>query len=201
MKYTLFTPSLAEWILLAALLLVMAWFIGGFFASRAQAKETLKRLQEWVERYKLLREYYEEALDQRTALKRILNDLNTLNAQITDGSPCPDKIKTLEANLRAATLTIEQQDEVLALKTQEIIAMQEQDTLNDLYYERVDRENKRLMKESADTYKELLELRVQNNEQAARIIQMREHLLERKRVIDTLLDEKQAKDSTVESSL
>lgn len=201
MKYTLFTPSLAEWILLAALLLVMAWFIGGFFASRAQAKETLKRLQEWVERYKLLREYYEEALDQRTALKRILNDLNTLNAQITDGSPCPDKIKTLEANLRAATLTIEQQDEVLALKTQEIIAMQEQDTLNDLYYERVDRENKRLMKESADTYKELLELRVQNNEQAARIIQMREHLLERKRVIDALLDEKQAEDSTVESSL
>lgn len=201
MKYTLFTPSLAEWLLLAALLLVMAWFIGGYFASRAQTKETLKRLQEWVERYKLLREYYEEALDQRTTLKGILNDLNTLNAQITDGSPCPDKIKTLEANLRAATLTIEQQDEVLALKTQEIIAMQEQDTLNDLYYEGVDRENKRLMKESADTYNELLELRAQNDEQAARIIQMREHLLERKRVIDALLDEKQAKDSTVESSL
>ena len=201
MKYTLFTPSLAEWILLAALLFIMSWFIGGFFASRAQTKKTLERLQEWVERYKLLREYYEEALDQRTALKRILNDLNTLNAQITDGSPCPDKIKTLEANLRAATLTIEQQDEVLALKTQEIIAMQEQDTLNDLYYERVDRENKRLMRESADTYNELLELRAQNDEQAARIIQMREHLLERKRVIDALLDEKQAKDSTVESSL
>lgn len=201
MKYTLFTPSLAEWLLLAALLLVMAWFIGGYFASRAQTKEILKRLQEWVERYKLLRKYYEEALDQRTELKRILNDLNTLNAQITDGSPCPDKIKTLEANLRAATLTIEQQDEVLALKTQEIIAMQEQDTLNDLYYEGVDRENKRLMKESADTYNELLELRAQNDEQAARIIQMREHLLERKRVIDALLDEKQAKDSNVESSL
>ena len=201
MKYTLFTPTLPEWILLAALLLVMSWFIGGFFASRAQTKETLERLQEWVERYKLLREYYEEASDQRTELKGILNDLNTLNAQISSGSPCPDKIRTLEANLRAATLTIEQQDEVLVLKTQEIIAMQEQDALNDQYYERVDRENKRLMKESADTYNELLELRAQNDEQAARIIQMREHLLERKRIIDALLDEKQTEDSTVESSL
>ena len=201
MKDILFTPTLAEWFLLAALLLVMSWFIGGFFASRIQAKETLERLQVWVERYKLLREYYEEASDQRTELKGILNDLNTLNAQISSGSPCPDKIRTLEANLRAATLTIEQQDEVLVLKTQEIIAMQEQDALNDQYYERVARENKRLMKENADTYNELLELRVQNNEQAARIIQMSDHLLERKRVIDALLDEKQTEDSTVESSL
>lgn len=201
MKDTLFTPTLAEWLLLAALLLVMSWFIGGFFASRAQTKETLERLHEWIERYKLLREYYEEASDQRTELKGILNNLNTLNAQITGGEPCPDKIKTLEANLRAATLTIEQQEEVLTLKTQEIIAMQEQDALNDQYYERVDRENKRLMKENADTYNELLELRVQNNEQAARIIQMSDHLLERKRIIDALLDEKQAEDSTVESSL
>ena len=201
MKDTLFTPTLAEWILLAALLFIVAWFIGGYFASRAQTKELLRRLQEWVERYKQLREYYEQALDQHKALKEILNDLNTLNAQITDGSPCPDKIKTLEANLRAATLTIEQQDEVLVLKTREIIAMQEQDTLNDQYYERVDRENKRLMKMNTDNYNELLELRVQNNEQAARITQMSEHLLERKRVIDALLDEKQAEDSTVESSL
>ena len=201
MKDTLFTPTLPEWVLLAALLLVMSWFIGGFFASRIQAKETLERLQEWVERYKLLREYYEEASDQRTALKRILNDLNTLNAQVSSNSPCPDKIRTLEANLRAATLMIEQQDEVLVLKTQEIIAMQEQDALNDQYYEGVDRANKRLMKENSDTYKELLELRVQTAEQAALIIQMREHLLERKRVIDALRDEKQAEDSTVESSL
>lgn len=201
MKDTLFTPTLAEWFLLAALLFVMSWFIGGFFASRAQTKETLERLQVWVERYKLLREYYEEASDQRTALKGILNDLNTLNAHITGGEPCPDKIKTLESSLRAATLMIEQQDEVLVLKTQEIIAMQEQDALNDQYYEMVDRENKRLMKENADTYNELLELRVQNNEQATRIIQMSDHLLERKRVIDALLDEKQAEDSTVESSL
>lgn len=201
MKDTLFTPTLAEWILLAALLLIVAWFIGGYFASRAQLKETLERLQEWVERCKLLREYYGYASDQRTTLKVILNDLNTLNAQITGEAPCPDKIKALEANLRAATLMIEQQDEVLVLKTQEIIAMQEQDALNDQYYERVDRENKRLMKKNADTYNELLELRVQNNEQAARIIQLSEHLLERKRVIDASLDEKQAEDSTVESSL
>ena len=201
MKDTLFTPTLAEWILLAALLLIVAWFIGGYFASRAQLKETLERLQEWVERCKLLREYYGYASDQRTTLKVILNDLNTLNAQITGEAPCPDKIKALEANLRAATLTIEQQDEVLVLKTQEIIAMQEQDALNDQYYERVDRENKRLMKANTDAYNELLELRVQNNEQAARIIQMSDHLLERKRVIDALLDEKQAEDSTVESSL
>ena len=201
MKDTLFTPTLPEWVLLAALLLVMSWFIGGFFASRIQAKETLERLQEWVERYKLLREYYEESSNQRTALKEILNDLNTLNAQVSSNSPCPDKIRTLEANLRAATLMIEQQDEVLVLKTQEIIAMQEQDALNDQYYEGVDRANKRLMKENSDTYKELLELRVQTAEQAALIIQMREHLLERKRVIDALRDEKQAEDSTVESSL
>ena len=201
MKDTLFTPTLAEWVLLTALLLIMAWFIGGYFASRAQTKEILERLQEWVERYKLLREYYEEASDQRATLKRILNDLNTLNVQITGGSPCPDKIKTLEASLRAATVMIEQQDEVLVLKTQEIIAMQEQDALNDQYYEDVDRENKRLMRENADTYNELLELRAQNNEQAARIIQMSEHLLERKRVIDAFLDEKQAEDSTVKSSL
>lgn len=201
MKDTLFTPTLAEWILFAALLLIVAWFIGGYFASRAQTKETLERLQEWVERYKLLREYYEEALDQRTTLKGILNDLNTLNALSTDGSPCPDKIKTLEASLRAATVMIEQQEEVLVLKTQEIIDMQEQDALNDQYYEGVANENERLMKENADTYDELLELRTQNNEQAARIDQMSEHLLERKRVIDALLDEKQAEDSTVESSL
>lgn len=201
MKDTLFTPTSAEWALLAALLLIVAWFIGGYFASRAQTKETLERLQEWVERYKLLSEYYEEASDQRTALKGILNDLNTLNAQITGGAPCPDKVKALEANLRAATLMIEQQDEVLILKTREIIAMQEQDALNDQYYERVDRENKRLMKKNSDTYNELLELRVQNNEQAARIIQLSEHLLERKRVIDASLDEKQTEDSTVESSL
>ena len=201
MNYTLFTPTAAEWVLLAILLFAMSWFIGGYFASRAQTKDSLVRLQEWVERYKQLREYYEEALDQHKALKEILNDLNTLNAQISSGSPCPDKIRTLEANLRAATLMIEQQDEVLVLKTQEIIAMQEQDTLNDQYYERVDRENKRLMKMNADNYNELLELRVQNNEQAARITQMSEHLLERKRVIDALLDEKQAEDSTVESSL
>ena len=201
MKDTLFTPTLAEWVLLAALLLIVAWFIGGYFASRAQAKQTLERLQEWVERYKLLREYYEEASDHRTALKGILNDLNTLNAQVSSSSPYPDKIKALEANLRAATLMIEQQDEVLVLKTQEIIAMQEQDALNDQYYAGVDRENKRLMRENADTYNELLELRVQNNEQAARIIQMSKHLLERKRVIDAFLDEKQAEDSTVESSL
>ena len=201
MKDTLFTPTLAEWILLVALLLIVAWFIGGYFASRAQTKVALERRQEWVERYKLLREYYEEASDHRTTLKGILNDLNTLNAQITGGAPRPDKVKALEANLRAATLTIEQQDEVLVLKTQEIIAMQEQDALNDQYYEEVDRENKRLMRENADTYNELLELRAQNNEQAARIIQMSEHLLERKRVIDALLDEKQAEDSTVESSL
>ena len=201
MKDTLFTPTSAEWALLAALLLIVAWFIGGYFASRAQTKQTLERLQEWVERYKLLREYYEEASDQRTELKRILNDLNTLNAQITGGSPCPDKIKALEANLRAATLMIEQQDEVLILKTREIIAMQEQDALNDQYYAGVDRENKRLMKKNSDTYNELLELRVQNNEQAARIIQLSEHLIERKRVIDASLDEKQTEDSTVESSL
>ena len=201
MKDTLFTPTLSEGFLLVALLLVMSWFIGGYFASRAQTKDSLVRLQEWVERYKQLREYYEQALDQHKALKEILNDLNTLNAQISSGSPCPDKIRILEANLRAATLTIEQQDEVLILKTQEIIAMQEQDTLNDQYYERVDRENKRLMKMNTDNYNELLELRVQNNEQAARITQMSEHLLERKRVIDALLDEKQAEDSTVESSL
>ena len=201
MKDTLFTPTLSEGFLLVALLLVMSWFIGGYFASRAQTKDSLVRLQEWIERYKQLREYYGEALDQHKALKEILNDLNTLNAQISSGSPCPDKIRTLEANLRAATLTIEQQDEVLVLKTQEIIAMQEQDTLNDQYYERVDRENKRLMKMNTDNYNELLELRVQNNEQAARITQMSEHLLERKRVIDALLDEKQAEDSTVESSL
>ena len=201
MKNTLFTPTLVEGFLLVALLLVMSWFIGGYFASRAQTKDSLVRLQEWVERYKQLREYYGEALDQHKALKEILNDLNTLNAQISSGSPCPDKIRTLEANLRAATLMIEQQDEVLVLKTQEIIAMQEQDTLNDQYYERVDRENKRLMKMNTDNYNELLELRVQNNEQAARITQMSEHLLERKRVIDALLDEKQAEDSTAESSL
>ena len=201
MKDTLFTPTLAEWVLLAALLLIVAWFIGGYFASRAQTKQTLERLQEWVERYKLLREYYEEASDHRTELKGILNDLNTLNAQITGEAPSPDKIKALEANLRAATLTIEQQDEVLVLKTQEIIAMQEQDALNDKYYEDVDRENKRLMRENADIYKEVLELRAQNNEQVAHIIQMSEHLLERKRVIDVLLDVKQAEDSTVESSL
>ena len=201
MKDTLFTPTLAEGFLLVALLLVMSWFIGGYFASRAQTKDSLVRLQEWIERYKQLREYYGEALDQHKALKEILNDLNTLNAQISSGSPCPDKIRTLEANLRAATLMIEQQDEVLVLKTQEIIAMQEQDALNDQYYERVDRENKRLMKMNADNYNELLELRVQNNEQAARITQMSEHLLERKRVIDALLDEKQAEDSTAESSL
>ena len=201
MKDTLFTPTLPEWLLLAALLFIVAWFIGGYFVSRAQTKKTLERLHEWIERYKLLREYYEEASNHRTALKGILNDLNTLNAKISSDSPCPDKIKTLEANLRAATLMIEQQDEVLVLKTQEIIAMQEQDALNDQYYERVDRENKRLMKVNADTYKDLLELRVQNNEQAARIIQMSDHLLERKRVIDALLDEDQAEDSTVESSL
>ena len=201
MKYTLFTPTVAEWVLLAALLLIVAWFIGGYFASHAQTKETLKRLQEWVERYKLLREYYEEASDQRTALKGILNDLNTLNAQITGGSPCPDKIKALEANLRAATLMIEQQDEVLVLKTREIIAMQEQDALNDQYYEGVDRENKRLMKENFESYNEILELLAKTKEQDARITQMSEHLLERKRVIDALLDEKQAEDSTVESSL
>ena len=201
MKNTLFTPTLSEGFLLVALLLVMSWFIGGYFASRAQTKDSLVRLQEWIERYKQLREYYGEALDQHKALKEILNDLNTLNAQISSGSPCPDKIRTLEANLRAATLMIEQQDEVLVLKTQEIIAMQEQDALNDQYYEMVDRENKRLMKVNADNYNELLELRVQNNEQAARITQMSEHLLERKRVIDSLLDEKHAEDSTVESSL
>ena len=201
MKDALFTPTVPEWVLLAALLLTISWFIGGYFASRAQVKESFERLQEWVERYKLLREYYEEASDQRTALKGILNDLNTLNAQITGGSPCPDKIKTLEANLRAATLMIEQQDEVLVLKTQEIIAMQEQDALNDQYYEGVDRENKRLMRKNSEFYDEILELRAQNNEQVARIIQMSEHLLERKRVIDALLDEKQAEDSTAESSL
>ena len=201
MKDTLFTPTLPEWLLLAALLFIVAWFIGGYFVSRAQTKKTLERLHEWIERYKLLREYYEEASNHRTALKGILNDLNTLNAKISSDSPCPDKIKTLETSLRAATLMIEQQDEVLVLKTQEIIAMQEQDTLNDQYYEGVARENKRLLREGADTYKELLELRVQNNEQAARIFQMSDHLLERKRVIDALLDEDQAEDSTVESSL
>ena len=201
MKDTLFTPTLAEWILLAALLLIVVWFIGGYFASRAQIKQTLERQQEWVERYKLLREYYEEASDQSTELKGILNNLNTLNARITGEAPSPDKIKALEANLRAATLMVERQDEVLVLKTREIIAMQEQDALNDQYYEDVDRENKRLMRENADTYNELLELRARNNEQAARIIQMSEHLLERKRVIDALLDVKQAEDSTVESSL
>ena len=201
MKDALFTPTLAEWVLLAALLFTISWFIGGYFASRAQTKKTLERLQEWVERYKLLREYYEEASDQRKALKGIMNGLNTLNAQITGGSPCPDKIKTLEANLRAATLMIEQQDEVLVLKTREIIAMQEQDALNDQYYEGVDRENKRLMKENFESYNEILELLAKTKEQDARITQMSEHLLERKRVIDALLDEKQAEDSTAESSL
>ena len=201
MKDALFTPTVAEWVLLAALLFIVAWFIGGYFASRAQAKESFERLQEWVERYKLLREYYEEASDQRTTLKGILNDLNTLNAQITGGSPYPDKIKTLEASLRAATLMIEQQDEVFVLKTREIIAMQEQDALNDQYYEGVDRENKRLMKENSESYNEILKLLAKTKEQDARITQMSEHLLERKRVIDALLDEKQAEDSTVESSL